>query len=220
MSSQSRSRNWEWTDVNLVAGVRKPREPRGRDRYLKGDERERLLAACASSTSADLYAIVIIAMSTGMRQGEITSLQWSDVDLIAGFVSLSQTKNGERRAVPLVGPALHALKARVIQLNGESALVFPGTTNTGRPIDIRTPWETALRRASISNFRFHDLRHSAASYMGDEWCFPPRHRGSAGSQDTADGTPLLASIFATSQRRRGEDESAGVWRYLILRPRR
>jgi len=100
-----------------------------------------------------------------MRQGEITSLQWSDVDLIAGFVSLSQTKNGERRAVPLVGPALHALKARVIQLNGESALVFPGTTNTGRPIDIRTPWETALRRASISNFRFHDLRHSAASYM-------------------------------------------------------
>lgn len=140
------------------------REPRGRVRFLSDDERERLLKACKASDSKYLYLIVVLALSTGGRRMEVIGLKWSDVDFNRGIITLHETKNGERRVLPLAGHALALMKehAKVRQLNCE--YVFP-SHNFKNPIDIRTPWETALKRADIEDFRFHDLRHSAASYL-------------------------------------------------------
>lgn len=163
--------DWEWAEVNPVRGIRKPQEPRGRDRYLLDDERERLLAACKASTSPDLYMVVLLALSTGMRRGEIMHLEWGDIDFERKLVSLRQTKNGSRRSVPLCSPAFDEMVARAKVRRLDTQLVFPssvviqGKPNKISPRDITKPWETARKKARLVDFKFHDLRHSAASYM-------------------------------------------------------
>jgi integrase len=156
-------KDWEWAEINPVAGVRKPREPRGRVRFLDDEERQRLLEACRSSRSADLYAFVL-ALSTGMRRGEIAKLDRRDVDLDRQVITWRETKNGTFRGVPIRGPVFDVLKARAKILRLDSPLVFPGK-DPRTPVDLTTPWQTARSRAGIKGFRFHDLRHSAASYL-------------------------------------------------------
>jgi len=147
-----------------MAKVTRMREPRGRVRFLSDDERNRLLKACQDSPNPYLYAVVVLALSTGMRSGEIMGLTWDDVDLNQGRAILHETKNGERRVVSLGGKALELLKvhARIRRL--DTALLFPGK-NPAKPMDLRAPWLAALKAAEIEDFRFHDLRHSAASYL-------------------------------------------------------
>jgi integrase len=99
-----------------------------------------------------------------MRRGEIMNLKWSDIDLARGSILLQTTKNGDRRFVPLVGTALDLLRSKYANQNPDS-LVFPTPHSPCKPIDIRSAWETALSKANIFNFRFHDLRHTAASYL-------------------------------------------------------
>lgn len=159
------SNEWEWLEDNPLRKVRKPAEPRGRVRFLDEDERARLLEACRQSECESLYPVVVLALSTGMRQGEILSLEWPQIDLTRGYIYLSVTKNGERRTVPLVSHAKQLIadlsKVRRIDTN----LVFPSTVKPQAPIAIRRPWGEALQSAEIQDFRFHDLRHTAASYL-------------------------------------------------------
>jgi integrase len=156
---------WEWLNENPMRKVKKPQEPRGRVRYLSVEERGRLLEACSDGRNHYLHAVVTLALMTGMRKGEIMGLRWSDVDLERRRIVLQETKNGERRAVPIVGPALKVLSewAKVRRLDTD--LLFPSKVDASKPMDLRTPWETALKHAGIGDFRFHDLRHSAASYL-------------------------------------------------------
>jgi len=166
---------WGWLEDNPMRKVKKPTESRGRVRFLSDDEqdkdvllegeRTRLLTACEGSSNKYLYPVVVLAISTGMRQGEIMSLQWSDVDLKAGAIVLHETKNGERRRVPLAGKALQLLIGLSKVRDIKSKLLFPSNTNKEKPIDLRKPWLKAMEQAEIENFKFHDLRHSAASYL-------------------------------------------------------
>jgi integrase len=170
-------KEWGWVDDSPLRKVRKPTEPRGRVRFLSDEERARLLAACRESANPLLYPAVVLALSTGMRAGEIMGLYWQEprdppprgawgvVDVSTGRIVLHLTKNGERRTVPLTGHALDCLRelAKVRRL--DTALVFPGAAHPTKPIDLRSPWDTAIRIAEIHDFRFHDLRHSAASYL-------------------------------------------------------
>lgn len=94
-------REWGWADDSPVSKVARLREPRGRVRYLDNNERERLLVACKADSNAHLYAIIVLAISTGMRQQEILGLRWNRVDLEKQRVILEETKNGERRSVPI-----------------------------------------------------------------------------------------------------------------------
>jgi integrase len=99
------------------------------------------------------------------------------VDLARGAIRLEHTKNRERRALPLAGPALELMKARraAHAKAGAEALVFPAAPPPPRPgsrapkgpkpVDLRYAWRRALAAAGVSDFRFHDLRHSAASYL-------------------------------------------------------
>jgi len=158
-------KEWGWVEANPLVKVTKPKEPRGRVRFLDDDERERLLQACRESASRDLYSAVMLALSTGARQQEILGLRWPQVDLSRRVATLHETKNGERRVLPLAGPALDLLRERSKVRRLDTDLVFPGRTRVPKPVDLRSPFETALKRARIEDFRWHDLRHSTASYL-------------------------------------------------------
>jgi integrase len=158
-------RDWEWCTTNPCQHVSKPKEPRGRVRYLSDEERARLLQAAVQSRNRALPVIVHLALWTGARRGEILHLRWSNVDLVREHVTFLETKNDERRSVPLVDPALSVLReyART-QRRIDTDLVFPSPTGT-TPLVINKTWSRIVKRARLQDFRFHDLRHSCASYL-------------------------------------------------------
>ena len=155
---------WGWLEDNPIRKVKKPKEPKGRVRYLDDDERERLLKSCQESKTSILYIVVMVALATGMRKGEIMGLKWPDVDLNRERLTLHDTKNGERRVVPLAGKALELMKGHNKIRRFGVAWVFPGR-NGKSPAGIIEAWKNAIERAGIENFHFHDLRHSTASYL-------------------------------------------------------
>jgi integrase len=154
---------WGWLEDSPMRKVSKPSLPRGRVRFLDDDERDSLLKSCRDSDNEYLYTVVVLALSTGMRKSEIMGLTWKDVDLKGKRITLLETKNDEIRVLPITGHALELLRKHVRRIDSE--LLFPSKMNSAKPIDLRTPWETALKNAGIEDFRFHDLRHSAASYL-------------------------------------------------------
>lgn len=156
-------REWEWISENPAQKINKPRLPQGRIRFLDVSEKDRLLKVCKESNSSYLFPIVVLALSTGMRKGEILSLRWDDIDFDRGAILLQTTKNGERRMIPLVGLSLELL--RKAKFASQTKLVFPSLKDHNISIDIRSAWEKALRKAQVLNFKFHDLRHTAASYL-------------------------------------------------------
>lgn len=156
-------REWHWVRENPLRCVSKETEPQGRVRFLSDNERKGLLAACRESALPTLYLIVLLALTTGMRRGELLGLRWPDVDLERQLIVLNKTKNRERRSVPIVPEVAALLREHAKVRRLDSDLVFPG--NGSRPVDIDTAWYAALDKAKIKNFRFHDLRHTAASYL-------------------------------------------------------
>jgi integrase len=100
--------DWEWTGKNPCTKL-KLAEPRGRDRHLNDDELSALLNAVEISKHPHLHIIVKIAVSTGARRGEITSLRWREVDLATGRVVLIKTKNSERRSLAIIPSVVLAL---------------------------------------------------------------------------------------------------------------
>ena len=93
------------------------------------------------------------------------SLRWENIDLFKGRIVLHETKNGERRVVPLRGHALELLKGFAQAKQQDVGLLFPSKEDTQKPIDLRFPWEQALKKAGIENYKFHDNRHSCASAL-------------------------------------------------------
>lgn len=156
-------KEWRWLDRSPMESVNRMREPRGRVRFLSDDERKRLLAACKKSSNVFLYPLVVTAISTGARHGELTGLRWPDVNFNRGMLTFHETKNGERRSVPLTGHALDELKALFKVRKIDNDQVFPD--RLGKEHTLRVAFYKALEKAEIEDFRFHDLRHSAASYL-------------------------------------------------------
>lgn len=159
-------KEWSWVDRNPVINVRRLKEPRGRVRFLDDQERHRLLDACKKSRSIFLHPIVVLALSTGMRKGEILRLRWRDMNFDSKRIVIQETKNGERRAVPLVGIALQLIKKLKINDSGSfEDFIFHSPESPTKCCSIRTAWDKAIKRADVKDFRFHDLRHSTASYL-------------------------------------------------------
>lgn len=160
---------WEMVEEGTLKRVRKAKLLEERNRRLRFLSKEECLALIDSCDS-HLRPIVICALHTGMRKGEILGLTWDRVDLKHGFILLDNTKNGERREIPINATLREALSQ-----------LYQGTKERPRRIDIpfafynpttRMPYEdiqrqftTVCRRAKISNFHFHDLRHTFASHL-------------------------------------------------------
>lgn len=159
-------KTWRWIDKTPFAQVEKEAEPKGRVRYLFDDERNSLLDACKASHNKHLYLVVLIAISTGARKNEILGLAWENVSFDLKRIILIDTKNGDTRAIPLVGEAFKLLKKHSKVRRIDTPLVFPRTGIKGKEsMSIRTAWDNAIDTAKIEDFKFHDLRHSCASYL-------------------------------------------------------
>jgi integrase len=151
---------WQWIEANPASRIRRRQEGRGRVRFLSDDERARLLDSCRESKEPRLYPLVIFALTTGARQGELLGLRWRDVDTASDppRAVLHRTKNRDRRTLSFPGQAAAVLRGlprfREYLFDTQRGPYFP-----------RKAWLDALAAAQIEDFRFHDLRHSAASYL-------------------------------------------------------
>lgn len=133
-------------------------EPGGRLRYLSSDEAKELLKSCDGL----LRPIVVTALHTGMRKGELLTLTWDAVDLKHGFIQVRHSKNGEPRTIPMndtLKGALTGLRTRL-----DVSWVFHDEEGKRLP-DTRRRFEAACRRAGLVDFHFHDLRHTFASWL-------------------------------------------------------
>lgn len=129
------------------------------ERILSQEEVQRLLDASA----LHLRPIILTALNTAMRLREILYLKWDDVDLDYRVITVRHTKSAKERKVPVNTLLLETLKTQRAKARGEWVFPCPGTD---KPMDgIKTAWQGALRRAGIEHCRFHDLRHTSATYM-------------------------------------------------------
>lgn len=142
---------------NPVGLIRKPVSGKARDRVLTDDERIRLLESCQQCRNPWIKPIVIFALETASRRGEILALTWGAVNLDRGFATLSVTKTGEPRKVPLSPACITMLRALERSPDGR---VFPVTIET-----LKQAYQRAVLRAGITNFTFHDLRHDALTRL-------------------------------------------------------
>lgn len=145
---------------NPVAAVRMPTISNARDRRLEGDEETRLLTALDASRGKHLKSVVLLALETAMRRGEILDLRWEYVDLKRRVLHLPETKNGSSRNVPLSTKAIAVLEGLQRHITGR---VFD-TSETA----ITEGFQRTAKRAGIPDFRFHDLRHEATSRLAEK----------------------------------------------------
>jgi integrase len=143
-------------------------EPQHRVRFLSPVELAALREACAKSEQRDLALFVEAAMHTGARAGELAGLRWTDCDLETGVAVLNKTKSKKRRTIPLRGRLLDALRTKprlcplLFHSNGRANK--DGEMVYGL-IQYDNFFRAALAEAKITNLRFHDLRHHAASML-------------------------------------------------------
>ena len=148
---------WPLTD-NPISLIRMPKNNPPRERRLKDGEIERLKFAAQKSKSWYLWPIVVLAIETAMRRGEILGLRWEHIDLDQKTAFLPMTKNGSSRWVPLSDEAISKLSAA----SKHEEHPFPITD-----VAFRQAWDRLRTRATITNLTFHDLRHEAISRMFD-----------------------------------------------------
>jgi len=163
---------WDMVEEEMLKRVRRAKmleENNCRLRYLSKEEYQALINTCDKQLK-HLKPIVIMALNTEMRKGEILKLKWDDVDMVHGFILLSHTKNGERREIP-INTTLRATLEELYRGTEKRPrridipFVFYDYT-TGKPFEnVHRSFVSACKRANIRDFRFHDLRHTFASQL-------------------------------------------------------
>lgn len=139
---------------NPVKLIDKPKLPQGRDRRLRDGEFDALILAARRARNKHMEPLIRLAVETGMRQGELLSLRWADVNVVARTAFLPMTKNGYRRTVPLSSEALEVLR----RLPHVEERLFPTTSEA-----VKRAWMRIRAKAGTEGLRFHDLRHEATS---------------------------------------------------------
>ena len=154
---------WKKAQINPVREVKFLKEPKEKDRILAEEEEARLLEAVRTGhKSKYLVAIIVTALNTGMRKGEILNMKWSNVDFKNGVITVEKTKNDEIRKIPMNQRLTETLEGAKKVSKGD--YVF---SENGKPyLDVKTGWWTALEKVGIENFTFHGLRHTFGSRLG------------------------------------------------------
>jgi integrase len=159
------AKEWGYKVSNPIKQTRIPKPGKPRQRRLRPGEEEALLVACAESSATYLHSLVVLAIETGMRFGELVSITWDNVDLTARTIHLPDTKNGHPRTVPLSTRALEALNSLS---SSDGMKVFAQHRGT-----IRAAFGAALKRSGVSSdLRFHDLRHEAVTRLFEKGLNP------------------------------------------------
>ena len=144
---------------NPLQNVRRPTICNARDRRLTKQEETILFQKVQTCSVEYMYPILVLALETAMRQGEILSMQWSHVDWNTHVVTLPLTKNGTMRRVPLSHKAITMLR-EYHKGHTDSLAVFTVTRNA-----FKKTWQRLMKRCSFTDLRFHDLRHEATSRL-------------------------------------------------------
>ncbi|MDE2009887.1 MAG: site-specific integrase, partial [Candidatus Omnitrophica bacterium] len=155
----NKAKTWgKFSGNNPVNGIKFSKENNGRLRFLEKEEADKLLKNCLPV----IKPIVTVALNTGMRKGEIMKLKWRDIDFKRAIVHLTNTKNHEKREIPLNETTINAFVS--VPQHPESELIF--VKDNGQSYgDFKKSFFTACRNSGIKNFRFHDLRHTFASHL-------------------------------------------------------
>jgi integrase len=149
---------WRLCEVNPLRAVERLKDPKRPPRFLSVDEIARLLKAAERS---HLHPVILAALHTGMRKGELLSLQWNDADFEKGMITVWASKTSTYRMVPMT--PLLAETLRAMEGTKESKFLF---TYGGKPThDLKQGFGTLLKTAGITNCRFHDLRHTFCSHL-------------------------------------------------------
>ena len=172
LASLSKVCKWAWKELgwlrtNPVLSVSKGAEHTGIIRYLSDDERKALLRACKASSDPNVGCAVVLALATGARYSNIRTLTWSDVDMEKWRLRFTHTKNAQPRYVPVVGPAQRVLRQQFERDPTREGWVFKGARDAV-PADLDRPWRAVRAAAGLvgdKHCRFHDLRHTTASYL-------------------------------------------------------
>jgi integrase len=151
----------QYIDDNPCKRVRSLKVDNKIVRYLSDEEKPRLLKA-AKGIGGKFYLKVLMALTTGMRKGELDRLRWHEIDFEKGLAILADTKNGTPRHTPIPSVIMDELKKHREIGNG---LLFPSSTNPNEPFDFKRQWLKCLNDADIINFRWHDMRHDTASTL-------------------------------------------------------
>ncbi|OLE50894.1 MAG: hypothetical protein AUG51_25675 [Acidobacteria bacterium 13_1_20CM_3_53_8] len=150
-------------DSNPMSRVKRLREPQGRERYLTPDEEEKLLKALVPY-GEHLPALVNLALETGMRLGELLNARWEHVNPMTQTIYIPQTKTDKPRRIPLSAKALAILKS-LRQDAPEKELIFDHARTGRKRRQMMVCFESAVKKAEITDFRFHDLRHTFATRL-------------------------------------------------------
>lgn len=148
------SQEWSVPFPKGIPSVRKPKRPSGRDRRLLGDEFGLLQDALIDTPV--VQNIVVLAVETAMRRGELVKIKWEQIDWQNRTLHIPETKTGVPRDVPLSAAAIEVL----MSISREGEIVF-----NIRPDSVSQAFERACKRAGIEGLRFHDLRHEATSRL-------------------------------------------------------
>lgn len=148
---------------NPLEGLQRPRYFNERSRRLRGDEEERLLAAARADENPYVEPLIILALATAMRRGELLGLQWENIDFARRSAFLPETKNGRSRSVPLPMQAVVVLQA----LPRSGDFVFPISANALK----KAFFNRVIPASGVEDFRFHDLRHEATSRLAESGKF-------------------------------------------------
>ena len=151
-------------EFNPCKRVRRLRASQGRERSLTREEEARLM----SKLYGWAVSLVVLAVGTGMRLGELCQLEWSRVDFERGLILVTNTKSGRDRQVPMSA----AVRARLLTLHSRrrGPLVFPAVRDPARPLSgstVQQVFQRACQKAGVQGLTFHDLRHTAATRMAE-----------------------------------------------------
>ncbi|MBI2988094.1 MAG: site-specific integrase [Deltaproteobacteria bacterium] len=156
---------WDLVKSNPATSVKRFTVNSERTRFLTQHEIQTLLETCEKQiTSPWLLPLVTLALNTGMRQGELLRLKWENVDLERGSITIIQSKTLRRKTIAINEPAGEALNWLQENRYGELLLMWPWGDPIGK-VTVYDAFKKACSTAGISDFRFHDLRHTFASHL-------------------------------------------------------
>jgi len=159
------ARLWKWTRENPCSLVKKEKEDNEIGQCLTDEQEDLLLDKCRPYCNGDLPDMVLVALNTGIREGEVLKLHWSKIDLVNRTFQSFNEKTDSWRTVPM-NETVYEVLSRRNKVRSISGYVF--VSSTGNPYESRNMYrefKKACKAAGIPSFRFHDARHTAATRL-------------------------------------------------------
>ncbi len=149
----------DWLKTNPVKSSAKYQEKNYTVRYLKEDEEKRLFDVLPKH----LARIVMFALDTGLRKANLLDLRWEQINFDFKIIEVLENKGNKHLKIPMTKKVLNYLKS--VPMDMRKGYVFINPYTNKKYTDIRRPWHTALKKANVLNFRFHDLRHTVGTRL-------------------------------------------------------